>query len=355
MLIISTFKKSSLSLEKVNACKSSFLSDQGHIRVSQLDDPLHFRADRWHRYLRDSVRSSLAHWRFNSTATSRLQACIAKGQCLYPVNQRRVASKNQQNQPVPISKLRKFTSSTSLDSPPFAAILLDPNNPSSDSHVKHTKTDSSIAPEVAQTQPSIASSYAHRLVSRQACRPSELHRSQTFHFLPARDIARHVGVRDDGVASSPARFFNHLLPMRRTSNNVHLVNHAARPNSHLIRNMLQFRLARMSFYLIVLWLVSWTPIASLAMINSVINCHRASATAVFMASTMTKLGPTFDVFIYGVSHPKIKSKFKQIIKWLLTFGTRYSKQASQELDCYRVGSCPRLQPIGKQALIRSYI
>lgn len=73
----------------------------------------------------------------------------------------------------------------------------------------------------------------------------------------------------------------------------------------------------MSFYLILLWLVSWTPIASLAMINSVLDCHQTSATAVFLASTMTKLGPAFDVFIYGISHPKIKSKFKKIVKWML--------------------------------------
>ena len=91
-------------------------------------------------------------------------------------------------------------------------------------------------------------------------------------------------------------------------------------NSRLSRQIIQIRLARMSFYLILLWLVSWTPIASLAMINSVSSCYRTSATAVFIANTMTKLGPAFDVFIYGISHPKIKSKFKQIIKWLLTFG-----------------------------------
>lgn len=84
--------------------------------------------------------------------------------------------------------------------------------------------------------------------------------------------------------------------------------------------MTQFRLAKMSFYLILLWFVSWTPIATLAMVNSVRDCHHASVIAVFLAHTMTKLGPTFDVFIYGISHPKIKSKFRVIVKWLFTFG-----------------------------------
>lgn len=88
-------------------------------------------------------------------------------------------------------------------------------------------------------------------------------------------------------------------------------------NSQLTRTVLQFRLAKMSFYLILLWLVSWTPIASLAMMNSVMRCRRASATAVFLASTMTKLGPALDVFIYGIAHPKIKSRFKQIIGRLI--------------------------------------
>lgn len=92
--------------------------------------------------------------------------------------------------------------------------------------------------------------------------------------------------------------------------------HAA--SSQLTRAVLQFRLAKMSFYLILLWLVSWTPIASLAMINSVMKCPRVSATAVFLASTMTKLGPALDVFIYGISHPKIKSRFKLIIGKLLS-------------------------------------
>lgn len=91
-------------------------------------------------------------------------------------------------------------------------------------------------------------------------------------------------------------------------------------NSNATRTVLQFRLAMMSFYLIMLWVVSWTPIASLAMINSVVDCHTTSATAVFLASTMTKLGPAFDVFIYGISHPKIKSRFKRIIKQLLMLG-----------------------------------
>lgn len=89
-------------------------------------------------------------------------------------------------------------------------------------------------------------------------------------------------------------------------------------NSQIMRTMLQFRLARMSFYLILLWLVSWTPMAFLVVINSAFTCHQASATGVFMANTMTKLGPALDVFIYGVSHPKIKSKFKKIIKRLFT-------------------------------------
>lgn len=86
------------------------------------------------------------------------------------------------------------------------------------------------------------------------------------------------------------------------------------------RNALQFRLAKMSFYLILLWLVSWSPIAWLAMLNSLSKCRRASATAVFLASTMTKLGPAFDVFIYGLSHPKLKSKFRLIIKRLFMLG-----------------------------------
>lgn len=102
--------------------------------------------------------------------------------------------------------------------------------------------------------------------------------------------------------------------------------HIGASSSHLSRTSLQIRLAKTSFYLILLWFISWTPIATLAMINSVFKCHqRTSALAVFTANTMTKLGPAFDVFIYGISHPKIKSKFKQIIKWLLIIG---SNQAS---------------------------
>lgn len=96
-------------------------------------------------------------------------------------------------------------------------------------------------------------------------------------------------------------------------------------NSQMMRTMLQFRLARMSFYLILLWLISWTPIAFLVMINSVFTCYQASAIGVFTANTMTKLGPAFDVFIYGVSHPRIKSKFRKIIKRLFNIKTCMGK------------------------------
>ena len=83
------------------------------------------------------------------------------------------------------------------------------------------------------------------------------------------------------------------------------------------RTNVQLRLAKMSFYLILIWLVSWTPLALLAMMNSFTSQRRASATAVFIANTMTKLGPAFDVLIYGISHPKIKKEFVRIIRRLL--------------------------------------
>ena len=93
-------------------------------------------------------------------------------------------------------------------------------------------------------------------------------------------------------------------------------------NLRVARANMQYRLATMSLYLILLWLISWTPIAALAMVNFVFRCHRVSSTGVFIANTMTKLGPTFDVFIYGISHPNIKSKFKKIIMRLFMLGTR---------------------------------
>lgn len=96
-------------------------------------------------------------------------------------------------------------------------------------------------------------------------------------------------------------------------------------NPNMCRTTVQIRLAKMSFYLILLWLISWTPIASLAMINSIIRCHQTSAFSVFLANTMTKLGPTFDVFIYGISHPKIKTKFRQIIRWMFCIGNENRK------------------------------
>lgn len=102
---------------------------------------------------------------------------------------------------------------------------------------------------------------------------------------------------------------------------------ATQPNQLKSRSNLQLRLAKTSLYLILLWLVSWTPLGLLALINSIANCRRASPLAVFLASTMTKLGPTFDVFIYGISHPKIKSRFKQIIKRLLLMGPAASRDA----------------------------
>lgn len=99
------------------------------------------------------------------------------------------------------------------------------------------------------------------------------------------------------------------------------------PNQLKSRSNLQLRLAKTSLYLILLWLVSWTPLGLLALINSIADCRRASPLAVFLASTMTKLGPTFDVFIYGISHPKIKCRFKQIIKRLLLMGPTAGREA----------------------------
>lgn len=87
-------------------------------------------------------------------------------------------------------------------------------------------------------------------------------------------------------------------------------------SSSQFRQILQVRLAKMSFYLILLWMISWTPLALLAFTNSLLECRRATGFHVFLASIMTKLGPTFDVYIYGISHPKIRTRFKQIIKQL---------------------------------------
>lgn len=87
------------------------------------------------------------------------------------------------------------------------------------------------------------------------------------------------------------------------------------------RTDLQMRLAMMSFYLILLWLISWAPLGFLTLINSLnTDCEKFSSLAIFLASTMTKVGPTFDVFIYGISHPKIKVRYRQIMKRLMLAG-----------------------------------
>ena len=182
--------------------------------------------------------------------------------------------------------------------------------------------------------------------AKQAKRLTGAMRSRTFHELRVAAMAashrlNRAGRRSDaGVGSGASAGANETgsrTPIASTS--PFLVTaaptattacHIGASGSQHSRTGIQFRLAKMSFYLILLWLVSWTPIASLAVINSVVKCHhRANALAVFTANTMTKLGPTFDVFIYGISHPKIKSKFKQIIKWLLVIGRTTTSSAGR--------------------------
>lgn len=155
---------------------------------------------------------------------------------------------------------------------------------------------------------------AHQMHQQQSS--SEAPRRKTFEEL-------HTSSDDHRLMISVPKFSSND---RFSIRNSLQINQAA--NSQITRTMLQFRLARMSFYLILLWLISWTPIAFLVMINSVFTCYQASATGVFMANTMTKLGPAFDVFIYGVSHPKIKSKFKEIIKRLFTIKTCLGKSSN---------------------------
>lgn len=328
MLIISTFKKSSLSLEKVSACRVS-AQDQRQSAVGELDQQI--RTDRWHRYLRDSIRISLVRWRLNSAAgserTSRQQRPIQVG-CTHALiaELTRRGSTNRST----ANHLHRAASSSNLSSTSLVAAKPYQNNQSSRAS---TRLGSSRASQEDQIERPNATGAPPKRTSRLP----EILRSETFHGLPMRSL----GACSNVIQHSPAGLFRPQTVGRSDSSNVQ----SNRCNSHLIRTMLQFRLARMSFYLILLWLVSWTPIASLAMINSVMSCHRASATAVFMASTMTKLGPTFDVFIYGVSHPRIKSKFKQIIKCLFTFGARATVQTDLDLECPR--------PVNRQCSIKS--
>lgn len=131
----------------------------------------------------------------------------------------------------------------------------------------------------------------------------------------------------DSQSDSVARTPNSLFKQPFTAFPLHRSKRSTKHKGPLQsgRSSLQIRLAVTSLYLILLWLVSWTPLGLLALINSLTDCRRASATAVLFASTMTKLGPTFDVFIYGISHPKIKSRFKHIIKSLFLFGPMKSR------------------------------
>lgn len=138
-----------------------------------------------------------------------------------------------------------------------------------------------------------------------------------------RSIFSHKsGINLDSATTAAAAAVSSRPRIMKTLSNIKILPQQATKAAQLTRTGLQVRLAKMSFYLILLWVVSWTPIASLAMINSVMECAQASATSVFLASTMTKLGPALDVFIYGIAHPKIKSRFKQIMRKLLFLGNK---------------------------------
>lgn len=135
------------------------------------------------------------------------------------------------------------------------------------------------------------------------------------------------------VLSTSSTTNNTLVNSNNNSSNSTIINNptltsrqgpnASNLQKTLSRTEMQLRLAKMSFYLILLWIISWAPIGVLSLSNSLDSkCKRYSNIEIFWASTMPKLGPTFDVFIYGVSHPKIKVRFIRILKTLLFVAPR---------------------------------
>jgi len=168
---------------------------------------------------------------------------------------------------------------------------------SSPSNCAMGSTSSPSMVDCSQQKPTNHRPLLHRL-------PSKLVRESTLgrYFSPGASPPNQEGARKEGQNDSQTV---HKPPPLLTANSSN--------NLRQARSTIQFRLAKMSFYLILLWFISWSPIATLAMLNSVLRCHQASALAIFTACTMTKLGPTFDVLIYGISHPKIKSRFRQIV------------------------------------------
>lgn len=292
-----TFKQSSLSLKMINDEDSSARS---HLALSQsisLAKRSQSVGSRTKRYLRDSIRlKTLIGTKHNSSGKQTIQSL--------PSDITTIPSR-------PSSRLRSATSS-------FGSTSNEP--------VDFRRPKSKSVPQRFMSSFKVNSSRA-KLTGQLSTLSLDANKRATTisaSSLTGRKIIERSVTLDNDDLGAKSSFINiHKILQNSTSfagfksinSNCSFNSHNNNPLSPQIsRSVLQFRLAKMSFYLILLWFVSWTPIATLAMLNSVIECYQASATTVLMANLMTKLGPAFDVFIYGLSHPKIKSRFRQIIE-----------------------------------------
>lgn len=79
------------------------------------------------------------------------------------------------------------------------------------------------------------------------------------------------------------------------------------------RQRVELKIAKISAFLIILWLMSWTPYAIVALLGIFSDQKLLTPTASMVPALFAKLASIIDPFVYGHSHPRFRYEIRRLI------------------------------------------
>lgn len=79
------------------------------------------------------------------------------------------------------------------------------------------------------------------------------------------------------------------------------------------RQRVELKLAKISACLIILWLLSWTPYAVVALLGIFSDHSLLTPTASMFPALFAKMASVVDPFVYGHSHPRFRFEIRRLI------------------------------------------
>lgn len=79
------------------------------------------------------------------------------------------------------------------------------------------------------------------------------------------------------------------------------------------RQRVELKIAKISACLIILWLISWTPYAIVALLGIFSNQSLLTPTASMVPALFAKMASVIDPFVYGHSHPRFRYEIRKLL------------------------------------------